>query len=296
MGSSFDILKGWETGQIAAILNKVSGGDREKLEAILRDENGRVIPAKSLKNSVYDPNKKLRLIQPKLETIGDFSSRLVHFKEAFKHGSCPTVAEFSGRANKLIDDIRSNKNKNVANLLNGIYLPIILPRLEDFRDYGEALEKIFLPAVKFSYEKQFPNRKFWNYRDGNLEDKVNIAEGTRHEKLLERMAREFVVALYFPNPLQGFSVLASREQLFALPESLMLAGGFDTATAMAMYPDILAKDWYTPGLDLSALSWQSPHCSLFFRADDEWLLFGGWGDLGIALGGCSSGLLFLGSA
>lgn len=308
-GTFEKMLKGWDTSQIAAILHKVCGGDREKLNALLRDElevklierilklvdkNGRIIPAKDLKNAVCEPDKSFYLTQPQLETMDNLASRLVRFQEAFKPGPCLSVAEFQGKAYELIEQIKNTKS--IANLLKGVYLPIILPRLGSFGDYGRLLEDVFLSAVENSYEKEFPGRKFYNYRKNELTGKVSIATGTRHDKLLERIAHEFVVAIYFPNPLQGFSVLASHEQMAVLPESLLLAGGFDATAAMAMYPDILARDWNTPGLDMSALVWRSPGYSLCFWADDDGLSFGDQGHLGDASDGCSSGLLFLGSA
>ena len=306
---SFEILRGWETGQIAAILNKVSGGDRKKLEAILQDEvevnlvervlkladkNGRIIPSKDLENAARDPNKNFHLIQPQFKIIDDYAGRLVRFQESFKEGPVMSAADFEGRSNQLIAEIKNNKN--LANLLNGVYLPIILPRVPSFTDYGETLEKVFLPAVKFSYEKQFPDRKFYNYRKNELSGKIIIVSGVRHDKLIERIKHDFLVAIYFPNPFQGFSVSASREQMATFPESLVLSGGFDTASAMAIYPDVLARDWNTPGYDLSTLAWQSPGYSLYFEAYDDRLYFYDRGYLGFAFGDYSSGLLFLGSA
>src|SRR4030042_465377 len=282
--SSFEILKGWETGQIAAIMNKVSGGDREKLEALLRDEfdvqliekvlkffdkNGRRIP-KGLQAAVYDSNKDFHLVQPKLDSIGKYADRLVRFQFAFGAGPVMSAAEFEGRSRELIGEIKNNRN--LANLLNGVYLPIILPKLGDISDYGKTLEGVFLPAVKSSYERQFPDRKFYNYRENELVNNTSIVSGTRHEKLGEEMKHDSLVAIYFPNSLQGFSILASQEQISSLPE-LLLSGGFDTAAAITMYPDILARDWNTPGYDLSALSWQSPVDSLYFKANDDRLHF-----------------------
>ena len=308
MASSFEILRGWETGQLAAILNKVSGGDRAKLEAILRDEteisiieravklfdkNGRRIPPKDLQAAVCNPDKKFYLVQPRL-ILADYADRLVRFQEAFKAGPVMSAAEFEGRSKELVSEIRNQKD--LANLLNGVYLPVILPKLDSFEDYGRTLEEIFLPAVTFAYEKQFPDRKFYNYRKNDLVDKVSIVEGTRHEQLVGKMTQDYVVAIYFPNSLQGFSVFASREQLSVLPGFLFLAGGFDASVALAMYPDVLARDYQAPGYDLSALIWRSPGYSLYFRADDDGLVFDRGGDLGFANDNYSSGLLFLGSA
>ena len=308
MGSSLEIMQGFTVGQIAAILNKVSSGDLEKLEALLRDElevelvkrilklvdkNGRCIPVKSLTAAVCDASKDFHLVQPKLK----YTERFDRFQEVFSLVN-PTMSSaiFEARSEGLISLIRTNKG--LANLLNGVYLPIILPKLENFTDYGETLEEVFLPAIELGYKKEFPNRSFYNYRAGDLAGKVTIVSGTRHEKLIERMAQAFVVAIYFPNPLQGFSVFASRGQIAVLPESLILSGGFDALSAMAMYPDVLARDWHTPGYDLSALSWQSPARSLYLGADVGELHFVSRGSLGGAFdhGHCSSGLLFLGSA
>src|SRR3989344_709641 len=250
MSKSFEILRGWETGQIAAILNKVSGGNRRKLEAILRDEaevnlvdkipklfdkNGRRIP-KDLQAAVCNSDKKFYLNQPEIKTVSDYANRLVRFQQAFNEGPVMSAAEFKGKSKKLISEI--SENKNLANLLNGVFLPIILPKIDDFSDYGKILEQVFLPAVKFAYEKEFPDRKFYNWRKDDLAGKVGIIEKTRHEKVVGKMTQGHIVAILFPNPLQGFSALASCEQMSTLPESILLVGGFDAAVAQAMYPDI----------------------------------------------------------
>ncbi len=278
---------------VLAILQEEKALKVEEILLKLFDKNNRRIP-KDLKSSACDASKNFYLVQSGLETIYDYADRLVRFQKAFREGPIMSAAEFEGRAKGLIAEIENNKN--LCNLLNGIYLPIILLKLENFIDYGKTLEEIFLPAVKYAYEKQFPGRKFNNYRENDLVGKVSIVSGSRHEKLVEKMMRDYTIVIYFPNPLQGFSVLASREQMATLPESLILAGGFDTASAMAMYPDVLARDWYTPVYDLSALAWQSPDYSLNFEARDDGLDFYYRGLLGDANDFYFSGLLFLGSA
>ena len=82
------------------------------------------------------------------------------------------------------------------------------------------------------------------------------------------------MGIHFPNPLQGFSVNASREQMATLPQGFILSG-MDTSVAMVMYPDILARDWNTFGLDLAALSFyfQYSRYSLKFTANDVNLEF-----------------------
>ena len=109
------------------------------------------------------------------------------------------------------------------------------------------------------------------------------------------MKQGIVYAIYFPNPLQGFSPLASREQMQDLPESLILVGGFDASAAQVMYPDILSRDFETPGYDLSALQYQSSNYSFYFDATGGAFELGSNGSLALTYGSYSSSLLFLGS-
>lgn len=251
---------------------------------LLFDKHGRRIP-KDLKNSVCDADKDFYLAQPEI----DYAERLIRFADVF-HLSC---AEFEKKSKELIKKIKNDFQ--LANLLNGIYLPIILPQIEAKNfDYGRILEEVFLTAVGKAYKKQFSSRDFINYRKGNLQGKVSIVPESRHNQLINKMKKDVVVGIYFPNPLQGFSILAAREQISTLPEDLILSGGFDTSAATAMYPDVLARDYHTPGYDLSALSWESSRYSLCFRAYDGELVFGSRADLSDAYDDYSSGLLFLG--
>jgi hypothetical protein len=279
-------------GGLDNVLAIIRGEKAVKIEDLIMlfDKNGRRIPPKELQNNVCDPNKDFYLKQPQI----NYADRLVRFQEAFHPGPCISAAEFEGKSEGLIEKIKNDSQ--ISNLLKGVYLPIILSQIPKKFDYGKVLEQTFLSAVQSSYEKEFPNRKFYNHKKGELEGEVTIVPGTRHEKLIEKMKQDIIVATYFPNPLQGFSFLASREQMTTLPESLILAGGFDTASAMAMYPDVLARDWHTPGFDLAALQWQSSGRSLCLLADDDGLGFSYRVVLGGAGGYYSSGFLFLGSA
>lgn len=266
----------------------------EILEKVLKlfDKHGRRIP-KDLENPVRDPDKDFYLVQPKLNKIEDYSIRLKRFLGIFyDFRSLMYAIEFQLKCQELIAEIK--RNKLLVNLLNGVHLPIILPKLESYTDYGKTYEQVFLPAVKKAYEKQFPGRNFHNYRKGELANRVSIVEGSRYEKLIERMKQGILYGIYFPNPLQGFSILAAREQMNTLPGNLLLAGGFDTCVAMAMYPDVLARDYHTPAYDLSAFSWRSPDYSLYFKAYDDRLNFGGHGPLSDASDRFSPGLLLLG--
>jgi len=101
-----------------------------------------------------------------------------------------------------------------------------------------------------------------------------------------------VVGIYFPACLQGFSILAARETMAPYPEGFALSGALDISVAIAMYPEVLARDWNTPTLDCAANIWSSDS-SLCFDADDHRLDFLSTG-VQEADGTSSSGLLFLG--
>lgn len=307
-------ISSFTVGQLAAFVHKVAKASNMTVDQVIQlvleydiaveirgiiaklfDKNGRRIPPWDLRSSVYDANRKYYLDQPKLENLKDYQGRLARQEKAFQLKASLTAEKFYEQTSLLIKKLV--ENESFANLLKGVHLPIILPQLPKEFDYGTLLEELFLPAVERAYQKEFPGGKFYNYRKGKLAQKVGIVEGSCHEQLIERMKEGPVVAIYFPNPLQGFSVNASREQMETLPESLILAGGFDTATALVMYPDVLAGDWHIPSLHLAALSWQSVAHSLCFGVSGAWadrLDFVHTGMLDFTEGRSSGGLLFLG--
>lgn len=202
----------------------------------------------------------------------------------------PEEAEFYDIARGLKEKLRGIVQ--VANLLNGACFPIVVPQIR-FDDYGQAMDEVMIPAVERAYRRQFSGRVFDNHRKGDLAGQVTVVPESRHQVLLDRMQRGYVIGLYFPNPLQGFSVLAQREQMETFPEGLLLAGGFDSAMATMMYSDVLVRDGKTPVYDLSALQWQSSEYSLSFSANDDRLQFGHRAYLGNAFEYFSGGLLFL---
>lgn len=300
------LTRDWTTGQLNALVKKIGEEDArailrgEKIAVIedvpfveLFDKNGRRIPPRGLKAAVCDANRNFYLKQPKLETVEDYANRLVRFQEAFHPGPCMSAAEFQGRAKELLEQLE--KDERLRNLLKGVHLPVIVPELEakDF-DYGQVLEEVFLAAVGWAYQREFPGRKFNNYRQGELAGRVNIIEGSRHDQLIAKMRQGPVVGICFPNPLQGYSILADREQMTTLPQKLLLNGGFDTAAAEVGYPDILARDFNTPGQDCAALSWRSAWCSLVFGAGGDWFGFALTGGLAVARDHYSGGLAFFG--
>lgn len=251
----------------------------------LFDKHGRCIPA-NLVSAVCDANRSFRLEQ---HPVSGSPAPLDRLQQYAGQVGIPAV-EFASCTTAAFRRIR--EHKQLANLLNGTCLPICIPQIMA-QDYGTSLLSL-VEAAGRSYGAQFPGRKFYNHRRSDLTNQVTIVEGSRHDRLVEAVSAGPVVGLYFPTALQGFSVLASREQMNTLPDDVLLAGGLDTACAMVMYPDVLSRDYQTPLLDMAALSWQSPGCSLYFRASGDELVFDYRASLGDADDGYSGGLFVLG--
>lgn len=258
------------------------------LERVFFDKRGRRIP-EGLHASICDATGRFRLNKLKLKTEVDYANRIMRLHGCLGVDTKIVAKQLKGQAERLLALIW--ENSQIANIANGVWLPVVLPQLTT-DDLGTALEQ-YLEGVGKSYARTFGDRKFYNHRKGTLVGEVGIVDGSRHDQLIERMKQEPIMGIHFPNPLQGFSVRASLGQMSTLPERFILSG-MDTAIAMVMYPDILARKWNTPCLNMAALSWQSAHNSLFFKADVVELAFNSTDGLTSASDAYSSGLLFLG--
>lgn len=289
--------------QVEADINKLGGqeiwnawprGEKtvtvEDAIRLFFDKHGRRIP-EGLQTNVCDANKNFRLDQPMLDEEIDFANRILRLHECLYIDTDVTAEQLKAETERLLALIRDNSQ--IANIANsdGVCLPVVLPQLVT-DDLGNELQ-LYLTGVGRSYAKTFGDRKLDNHLTDNLTNKVMIAPGSRHDQLINRIKGGPIIGLHFPQSLQGFSINASREQMSTLPEGFILSG-MDTPIAMVMYPDVLARDFITPGQDVAALQWQSAGCSLYFKAGDGGLAFGSAGKLSFALEEYSGGLLFLG--
>ncbi len=258
-----------------AIVQKVwlagggENGGKETVEALLRgelkivfqdaviklvDNNGRGIPLMGMTGKTVDANRDFHLTQPKL----DFANRLARLQEFYGKGmKFMSAAEFEDRCLKAIE--RINGDQQVGNLLKGPYFPWVAPQLSG--DLGQLLDDTIVPAMERSYEAQFPKRKFKNYRHGELAQQVTVIPGTRQEHLIEALTKRSVCGVYFP-ALQGFGIAADRELVGYTPDSLILSG-LEVPVVATAYPEIIGRDWKTPGLDMASLQWRSAACSLY---------------------------------
>jgi len=231
-----------------------------KSEKALFDHTGRRIPPAGMKAKQIAPDGLFRLDPPKLDNENDLAQRLAYFQLAFADAPALDLpTEFQRLKSAVAADER------LANLLNGICLPIILPQInEDGFNYDAEFDRVFVPAAKTAYLTQFPNRTI---RSGST-NLVTVVEAS-HGRLLERLFQTGLVALFFPGALHGFSLRAQREQMAdpELPGSIYLAGGFDTLAAVAMYPDVMARDGNTLIMYMPALRHNSDGCTLYFESN-----------------------------
>jgi MoaA/NifB/PqqE/SkfB family radical SAM enzyme len=175
----------------------------------------------------------------------------------------PTVEEFERRIAAIRSQLESDST--TANLLHGVGVPILLPRAAH-PDIGAALDEHYIPAVESAFTAAYPGYAFANHHKAGLAGKLTVAPTTRHQTLLDQMRDGAIVGLYFPC-LTEYSQQAAREQMAALPNHLLLAGGFDTCAALIAAPDLLLnRDAYPPLLWLAGLDSEKAEAGYHFEA------------------------------
>lgn len=307
MGTTADVLekiRGLDPPKLLAIVDGFGG--KENLEAWLRgekkmtlqdvirllaDKNSRLIPAHlGITKAVCDENRNFFLNQPSVIDYGEILSR---FRKFFPAGTkFVDAVEFMALAEAAKEKLMGNKL--LANLFKRAAWPLPIPQYE-VKDMGKSMQEFFLPAAKAAYENQFPGRKF-NIYCGDMTEKIlPLPNYNGHDKFVAKMKDGPGVAWYFPNPMQGFSVLAQREAgKMLLQHGLLLNGVIEPALALVGFTGEMARDFNTPSYDCPAVSWQSADGSLYFEASDDKLDVDDYGSLDNALDDSSGGLVLLG--
>ncbi|MEK9182940.1 MAG: hypothetical protein AAB849_00310 [Patescibacteria group bacterium] len=266
----------------------------EEVIQLLVDQRGRCI-SEGLRNSVVDDNGNFHQSQPTLDTAS-ITALLARHREfcPFPGVVFPTTSEVEERYHSILGwlNLQKNEMNGVKNLLNAPHFLGVLPQIPA-GDHG-AILKSLVEAAGRSYTNYFSGRQFFNNLRGDLVGKVEVVDSTRYHKLIRAVTEGSVVYVSFRACLQGFSIPADREQEARMPSRFILSGGWDTAADIIGYPEILARDFNTPGLDCAANFWGSADYSLYFKADDSDLDFC-HRDLR-ADGSYSGGLLLLGPA
>ncbi|MBL4703701.1 MAG: hypothetical protein JKY54_04220 [Flavobacteriales bacterium] len=251
------------------------------------DEFGRCIPTALTAPAHIESRRYFLAVQPQV----DYSEIYNRLNECFGFSEQLSLAAFKQRAEAIIESLRNDDE--YSNITQGVAVPFILPKAV-YNDIGEALENDYLTAVDKSFHTKFPKYSFVNHSVESLTGKFGVAEGSRHEKLLEAMKQDVVVGYYFPSLLE-YSVPAAIEQVGKLPDKFLLAGGFDTAAAFIGSPDLLLReDGYPPLLWLSGLSTDSQDAGYHFEAYGYGLTFNRRAHLGHVAEYWASGLVVIG--
>lgn len=307
MGTTAEVLKkvkGWDFPRLLALLEAfpeenlgaeavLRGEKRIILEDIIRllaDQTGRGIPAHlGLTFKACDENRKFYVNQPQ------WTYREAHalFVDSFPKGTkFLSLAEFEDRGEAALQKIKADPL--TCNFTNRAHMPLLSPQ-HVVTDEGTSLQEFYLPVVSQVYKTQFPDREFNNYLDGELAGQVTTIPETGHDYFIATSADGPGMFWYFPNPMQGFSVLAQQQSMkLLLPRGFSLAGAIETALGLIGYSKEMAWDYNTPGYDCSAVSFRSSSSSLLFLAFVAYLKFDAYDFLDYAFGLYSGGLVFVG--
>ncbi len=293
-GRNFKPVKYGEltAGQEEAFFNNVGGVEnilanlRGELEIVFKQpeiilsfnaKTGICLASKGLQHAVTQPNPNFSA--EKLQRF-DYGTTLTQYEKDYGPSGM-TVSDFQKAVKFQIAEL-NKQPKGISNIQTGPFFPIITPAFPQKFDWGVWVEAAVENAGA-AYKEIFSGRDFNNYQKNNLANQVSLVEGCRWLDLLTEInsAKTPRVGLYFPQALHSWSVLAAREVERFLPQGFFLSGP-DCIIGMNLYPQYLAKNWNTPGYDLSAFQFKGPALSLYFQAIDVLLDFVSGSDLGSA--------------
>jgi len=228
----------------------------------LFDSHGRLIPLDG--ERVYGTAERgyFSLDQPEINYAA-IHSRVAEFSN-FKKLDI-TVDAFKARCESLRSEMTANEA--TSHLFNGVHVPFLMTPGGGESDLGKELDSVLLEAVGRSFTAKFPKFEFRNYEHGHMDGQVAVAPGVRYDTLLEARSKGSVAGWYFPNCMAGFAVPDQRARIAKLPESLILSGPFEVASAFIGLPDLLMKkDNYPNLLALAAVKPSRDHFFYFFEA------------------------------
>ena len=150
----------WTRGQVEALINIIGeetakgllagdvSADFKEVVKKFFDKHGRRIP-EGLQVNVCDAKRDFRLDQPKLDTETDFANRILRLHGCLNIDTEVTAERLKAETERLLAIIKGNSQ--IANIANGVCLPVVLPKLVT-DDLGAELE-LYLAGVNNSYAK-----------------------------------------------------------------------------------------------------------------------------------------------
>ncbi len=292
------MIKDWTTGELNALVKNLGegtareiqkGGVRVKLEKVERklfDKNGRRIP-REITARVCDSYRRYELAQPKL----DYEGRLARLHQALGKDTGISISQFLAKVKNLLALIQDNFL--VANIKQGIWLPVVMPQLTTY-GIGWVLEDYLRMADNSLQREKWPEKslQLCNHLKERLAGRVSFVQESGYSWLIEKLGQKPRIGIYFPFALQGFSVEAQREQMLALPKGFFLSG-LDVIIGLTMYPDFFLREWENPELDLSGFFWKDFNYSFCLKISSQRVDFFQAIYLKRAYRNSSGGLLFL---
>lgn len=252
----------------------------------LFDDFGRCLPGAVQSPALPRSRRYFTLLQPKIDYVASHARLL----SCLGAGTTMDAAIFEARAASILSRLESDPR--TAAIARGVAVPFVLPRLV-IDDMGRSLDQRFLPAVREAFENTYPDYRFANHHHGELEGRTEIQPESRHARLVAAMRETELVGIYFP-ALSEYSLPAALEQVTALPDQFLLAGGVDTCAALISAPGLLLRtDSYPPLLWLGALASERPAIAYHFEAYGFNLTFNRRAHLGLAAEYWSCGLTVL---
>jgi hypothetical protein len=291
----YDDFSKWKVEEIQAVLNAIGP---EKAKKFLDGEI--ILEFKDTKRSLFDKDG-IRTAYDVFHSRSyifnyqtyfakflklDFSKILYQLQQSLGYDVGISSKEFEEESERLMHIIR--RKKCIRNITLNTAIPVVIPKLL-YSDLGKQVD-CYLNAISNSYVT-YSGKKLLKYT-GSLKGRISVSEGSRQERLVERIKEGPVVGIYCPNALHGFSRTAQLEQMSELPENLILSG-LDVFIAMIMYPDIFSS-LNCPDTYVSGLQHKNFGSNFLFQSSENYLCFGSNLSPEIKLNNISSGgLLFV---
>jgi hypothetical protein len=164
-----------------------------------------------------------------------------------------------------------SSDHRISNLLGGVHVPFVVPRISGAGDLSEILIERNLPYLERSFRSKYPEAHFKAIMQGgtSLYSNLSIATGSNYNTLIDAARTSTVFGWYFPQALQQFDVDSQVGQMSELHEieGLCLSGPLETISALIGRPDLLISDQgYTPILMMSSVKHSDDRLALALKA------------------------------
>ena len=137
---------------------------------IFFDDDGRCTTALT-KHKLYKKSRKYFQLDNK--RIKNYKTDQIF--NNLKKFLCKDLEFNSSEFEQKIISIKNNikKDKKIENILNGISVPFIIPKLDD-EDIGLNIEKTFFPALKNSFRNEFNEFNLINHLKDGLKNQIVV--------------------------------------------------------------------------------------------------------------------------